>query len=298
MSQRKGAFVSLGIGDDAAVLRLPQGRECVVSVDAFIEGVHFRLDQESPYKVGSRALLASLSDLAAMGAEPMGATLAAGLPTSLDVKTAKSLARGVIEAGGRNDCPLVGGNLTRAKQMSLTVTVFGWVRKDQYMRRDGARVGHRIFVTGRLGEVALARGRLGAGSRCRLPLPSPRLRAGSRLARISGIGACIDLSDGLIADLGHVLRASRVGAALDWDSLPRSPRFPLRAQSAGLAVEPLLLAGGEEYELLFTGGRRFPGAERLSDRLGVPVTEIGEIVESGLEWTDGKSRPVSGWRHF
>ena len=128
MSQRKGAFVSLGIGDDAAVLRLPQGRECVVSVDAFIEGVHFRLDQESPYKVGSRALLASLSDLAAMGAEPMGATLAAGLPTSLDVKTAKLRSCGVAELqkcglAGTCSCRRLPGNCRLASLLQSVATV-------------------------------------------------------------------------------------------------------------------------------------------------------------------------------
>ena len=298
MTKNEGDLVSLGIGDDAAVLRISEGREFVISVDAFFEGVHFQLDRESPRRIGSRALLASLSDLSAMGAEPIAATLAAGFPRSFNIKTARSLARGVVEAGNVNECPLVGGNLSRAKQVSLTVTVVGSVEKDQSLRRDRARVGHRVFVTGRLGEMALARGRQAAGTGRKLPLPLPRWRAGSTLSRIPGVGACIDLSDGLIADLEHVHRASKVGAELDWDSLPRSPRFENRCQKAHLAPASLLLAGGEDYELLFTGGGHFPSAPELTALLKVPVAEIGKVVEKGLRWTDGVSRPTSGWRHF
>ncbi len=294
-----GSSVVLGIGDDAAVLRLRAGEDVVVSTDALVEGVHFRWEHEPGSSIGRRAMAAALSDLAAMGARPLGVVIAMAAPPRLEMTRLDALVRGLAAAARRWQAPLVGGNIARSPGCSLTLTALGAVRRGRALRRDTARPGDRLFVTGTLGGAALsvaraARSGLRAGSGS---APEPRLEVGRALARLPGIGAVIDVSDGLLADLGHVLRASRVGAALDSARVPRPRGFAAGCETLGLDPLSLALTGGEDYELLFTTRAAVPSAAVLRRRLGVRVTQIGRIeARRGLR---GAPSPCSaGWTHF
>jgi len=318
MRSRAGArAVLVGIGDDAAVLRAPAGEDWVVTTDALVEGVHFRWQTQSARCVGRRALVANLSDLAAMGARPLGFVCAIAAPPSLELRRFDGLLAGLLEEAAAHGCPLVGGNLSRARQTSITITAQGSVERGRALLRSSAQPGDRIFVTGTLGGAALEVARAAAGRGRVRGVPMPRLRAGRALARLPGVGACIDISDGLLADLDHVLERSGCSAQLDLQRVPRPPRF--EAACRRLGVDPMRLAtgGGEDYELLFTlrgparaeppggpsrraapgsgasGGRSGPSAAALGRRLGVPVTEIGRVVEKAPG-----HREARGWRHF
>ena len=313
----------VGIGDDGAVLRPPAGEDWVVTTDALVEGIHFRWSTQSARCVGRRALVANLSDLAAMGARPLGFVFALAAPPELEVRTFDGLLAGLLEEAETHGCPLIGGNLSRARQTSVTITAQGSVKRGRALLRGAARPGDRIFVTGTLGGAALEVARAAAGRGRVRGVPTPRLRAGRALAGMSGVGACIDISDGLLADLDHVLDRSGCSAELDLASVPRPPRF--EAACRRLGVDPLWLAtrGGEDYELLFTlrgrgrpadrgsaghsrasgsrgssaargaSGATGPAVAALSRRLGVAVTEIGKVVKKAA-----RRRKTPGWRHF
>ena len=282
----------VGPGDDAAVLRPRPGHDLVVSTDAFVEGVHFRFDQESARTAGRRAMAAALSDLAAMGARPLGSTLSLSLPPATSVSRVMQLVRGLLATAIPLGCPLVGGNLTRSRSLELHLTVLGETRPGRLLRRSGARPGDRLFVSGPLGRSALERRR----GRVR-HVPEPRIRLGQALARRRDISACIDLSDGLVSDLGQLCAASGVGARVDLDAVPRPPRFEAACRRLRCSAEALLLGGGEDYELLFAVRGSARGLLRLGDR---PVQEIGLLTRSGLvfEGAGGRPLPRAGWRHF
>jgi thiamine-monophosphate kinase len=294
----RGRAVVLGIGDDAAVVRARPGEDLVATTDALVEGVHFRFATQGARAIGARALAVNLSDLAAMGARPLGALLALAAPPGLALRTALDLARGLVACGRRHACPLVGGNVTRARETSLTVTALGAVTRGRALLRSAARPGDRILVTGTLGGAALALARAERRGARIAAAPEPRLRAGRILARTRGVGACIDLSDGLLADLGHVLEASGAGAELDVARLPAPRGFVAACRRLGLDPEELLLVGGEDYELLFTVRPGGPPASALARRLGVPVAEIGTVTRRGLSLRGARRPRRGGWRHF
>ncbi|TMA21966.1 MAG: thiamine-phosphate kinase, partial [Deltaproteobacteria bacterium] len=195
----RGPGVVLGIGDDAALLRARPGETWVVSTDARVENVHFRWSSDSPRTVGATALAAALADLAAMGAHPRGFTCAIAAHGDLPLAALDGVVRGLVDAARRYDCPLVGGNLTRARETSLVSTVMGGVARGRALRRR-ARGGDRILVTGELGAAALARARAERGGAPLRRVPVPRLVQGRALARIGAVTGCIDVSDGLAAD--------------------------------------------------------------------------------------------------
>ena len=291
--QPRSRSVVLGIGDDAALLRARAGEDVVVTTDALVEGVHFRLDQETARVAGRRALAANLSDLAAMGARPLGFVLALAAPPSASLAAVLGIVRGMLDLGRRFACPLVGGNVTRARELSLSICAVGAVARGRALRRDRARPGDRIFVTGTLGGAALERAR----GRVRRT-PEPRLGAGRALARLRGVGACIDVSDGLTSDLAHVCRASGVRARIDSARVPTPRGFAAACARARRDPLALALAGGEDYELLFTLRPGAAGERALARRLGVPVAEIG-VTEAGLPGIAGLPPGIgAGFRHF
>jgi thiamine-monophosphate kinase len=295
--------VVLGPGDDAAVLRPPRGHDVVVSTDALVEGVHFRWRTQSPRTVGQRALLVALSDLSAMGVHPLGCTLALAAPSSLELSQALGIARGLGAVAARAGCPLVGGNLTRARVTSLTVTVLGSAPRGRFLSRGAARPGDEIFVTGELGAAGLALARSEREGRRLSRLPPLRLKAGLALSGLAQRGACIDLSDGLLADLRHLLQASGVGADLRVGSIPLPRGFAEACQRLRLPPLRTALTAGEDYELLFTLRPGGPSAHLLGRRLGVRVTRIGHISRRrGLRLSGGPGfsagTSAGGFEHF
>ena len=278
-ARRRGSRdVLLGIGDDGALLRARAGQPWVVSTDAFFEGVHFRLRNESPRTVGRRALAASLSDLAAMGARPLACLLSLAAPPALSVRSLDGVVAGLLEESRRHGCPLVGGNSSRARELSLTLTVIGSMAAGRALRRGVARPGDRIFVTGTLGGAALERLRAERGRTRVRSVPAPRLRAGQALAALAGRVSCIDLSDGLDSDLAHLLGRRGLAAEIDAARLPVPAGFRAACARAGADPEALARGGGEDYELLFTLAPGTASAPLLARRLGVRVTEIGRVV--------------------
>ena len=271
----------LGIGDDAAILRTRRGEELVLSSDVQVEGVHFRFGRETPRTIGRRALVVNLSDLAAMGAEPVGALLSLCVPATLPVATFDGFIDGFLTEARLHGCPLVGGNLSRAKDSSLTVTVVGRCPRGRALRRSGLRVGDSLYVTGVLGAAALARLRADRHGSRLTRVPRPRLEAGRALAKMGGVRACIDLSDGLASDLARLLAGTRLGAEIDPRALPAPRGFRRACRELGLDPATLLAGGGEDYELLFALASHRPdaGIEGLAERLGVRVSRIGEIVD-------------------
>lgn len=293
------AQVVLGIGDDAALIRPRAGEDLVVSADTLVEGVHFRWQTQSAARIGQRALIVNLSDLAAMGARPLGFTLALAAPPDLEIKRIDALLRGLLRAAGEHRCPLVGGNLAKASETSLAITVLGAVARGRELRRHRVRSGDRLFVTGTLGGAALALARSERlGSRAGR-LPVPRLAAGRALGRLAARCSCIDLSDGLLADLGHLLEGSGLGAQLDPASLPLARGLVAGCGELGLDPQQLALCGGEDYELLFAlPAHGSASVASLEHRLAVRVTEIGSITsEPGLHGVPPGSSP-QGWTHF
>ena len=296
----KRGDVVLGIGDDAALLQPPAGMQLVVAMDTLNSGVHFPPDT-APADVGWKALAVNLSDLAAMGALPAWSTLSLSLPEAGDAFVDGFL-DGFLALASHHDVALVGGDTTRGP-LSVCVTVHGLVEPGQALRRDGARVGDEVWVSGALGDAAGALAQwqagaiMGAGLRERLDRPTPRIALGRALRGIAT--SCIDVSDGLLADLGHACVASGVGAEIDVDALPASPSLCAAFEAA--ALRDLQATGGDDYELCFTApAARRGDIERLD---AVPVTRIGRIVAgNGVHVRAGDDhawRPSrAGYQHF
>jgi thiamine-monophosphate kinase len=281
------ADVTLGIGDDAALVRTTPGTELVMTTDALVEGEHF-LPGADARSLGHRALAINLSDIAAMGAMPSWALLALTLPR-VDDTWLRGFADGFGALARAQHVALVGGNLSLGP-LTVTVQLTGEVPVGTALRRDGARAGDALYVSGTLGDaraaLALQRRQLMAAPpeaaflRQRAEFPDARLELGSALRGVAS--ACIDISDGLHADLGRVLQASACGAVIDVDSLPLSPA--LRAVCGADAWQQAL-AGGEDYELCFTvPAASVPAVARISTRTHTLLARIGSIrQEPGIE---------------
>ena len=295
------ADVVLGIGDDAALLAPPPGRQLVVTADTLNDGVHFPRGT-SPADVDWKALAVNLSDLASMGAEPAWCTLSLSLPQS-DPAWIEGFLDGFLDLAGQHDIALVGGDTTRGP-LSIAVTAMGLVEPGRALRRDGARVGDEVWVTGTLGDAAGGLALLDRepvpALRARLDRPTPRVAAGRALAGIAT--ACVDVSDGLLADLGHVCARSHVAAHLDVDALPASAA--LREAFGEADRIALQASGGDDYELCFTApADASADIDAVSARLGLQITRIGRIVAGeGVHPVDAKSQPWSsprrGYDHF
>ena len=297
---------ALGVGDDCALLRLTPGMQLAVSSDMLVEGRHF-LPTVAPARLGHKALAVNLSDLAACGAEPLAFTLALALPRA-DEAFLAPLAQGLLALADEHGIELVGGDTT-AGPLNLCVTVMGQVPPGQALLRSGAQAGDDLWVSGVLGDARLAlevfRGQVALPGeqfetvRRAMELPQPRVALGLALRGVAS--SAIDLSDGLVGDLGHILQRSGVAAVVQLDDLPRS------AVLAGLpqALQQLcLLAGGDDYELLFTA----PPAQRsdviaAGRHAGVALTRCGRIEPGrGLRILDGAGQVLttqfSGFDHF
>jgi len=297
------ADVVLGIGDDAAVLTVPADRQLVVAMDTLNAGVHFPAET-APADIGWKALAVNLSDLAAMGALPAWCTLSLSLPEG-DAAFVDGFLDGFLSLAVAYDVALVGGDTTRGP-LSVCVTVHGFVEPGRALRRAGAQVGDDVWTSGTLGDAAAALVRWRAGVavepalRGRLDRPAPRVALGRGLVGLAH--AAVDVSDGLVADLGHVCVASGVGAQIDVDALPASDA--LLAGFDGDLRRELQATGGDDYELCFTAPVSVRDAvEDAARDAGVSVTRIGRIVagervaastEGGVAWT----AHVGGYRHF
>jgi len=295
--------VVLGIGDDAALLRVPSGKLLVVATDTLNVDVHFPADTAA-IDIGWKALAVNLSDLAAMGAQPAWCTLSLSLPHA-DEAWVDGFLDGFLALAERHDVALVGGDTTRGP-LSICVTVHGLVDPDGVLRRDAAHVGDDIWVTGTLGDAAAALVQLRAGGaadaalRMRLDRPTPRISIARMLA--GAAHACIDLSDGLLADLGHVCTASNVGAIVELDALPASPMLAARFNTEARQV--LQASGGDDYELCFTAPPMQRDAIAQWTRVhDVAITRIGRIVAGDtVDCVDAHGHPWhaprSGYVHF
>jgi thiamine-monophosphate kinase len=294
--------VPLGIGDDAALLAPPPAKLLAVSVDTLIAGVHFPLDTAAR-AVGHKALAVNLSDLAAMGAEPAWVTLALSLPTTDDAWLT-DFSQGFFELAREYGVQLVGGDTTRGP-LSITVQVTGFVAPGQALTRSGAQVGDGIYLTGSIGDAGLGL-RLYQQQDAvkdpnteslvhRLEFPTPRVANG--IALCGHATSAIDVSDGLAADLGHVLMASGVGADLQIDQLPLSTAY---RTLAGADTWQAAVTAGDDYELCFT----LPaGQAAVLDQLDCPCARIGEISATpGMRWHDANGTSVTvdrtGFDHF
>lgn len=297
----------LGIGDDCALLRPASGCELAVSKDLLVEGRHFLAGTDA-MRLGHKCLAVNLSDLAAMGAMPRWVMLGVALPAA-DEDWVEAFARGFFGLADRHHVELVGGDTTRGP-LTVSVTVFGELPAGTALRRDAARQGDDIWVSGTTGEAALGLAHLQGRTQIAPPLlahcldrleqPWPRLEPGLRLRGVAH--GAIDVSDGLLADLGHILARSGVGAELE---LPRIPVAPaLRACADAQLARDCLLAGGDDYELVFTAPVAQRAAiEALSFEPALPLTRIGRVVEgAGLRLLDAQGRDVvqarRGYDHF
>ncbi|MGQ0503488.1 MAG: thiamine-phosphate kinase [Panacagrimonas sp.] len=296
------ADVVLGIGDDCALVRVPPGSELAVTTDSLVAGRHFP-PATAPYDIGWKSLAVSLSDLAAMGAQPRWFTLALTLEQA-DPAWLAEFARGLRDLAVQHGIALVGGDTTRGP-LNINITAMGLVPAGQALRRDGAKVDDVVCVTGTLGDAACALRDWQSGAAepaaemfARLNRPVPRVAAGLALRGLAH--AAIDLSDGLAGDLSHILAASGVGAVIEAERLPTSPEFLAR----GLAPAARLhsqLSGGDDYELcVCLPHGRLASAHAALD---VPLTVIGRIVAApGLRVVDGAGAtipvPPHGYRHF
>ena len=281
----------LGIGDDCAVLEIPANRQLVVTCDTLVEGVHFAAGADA-LDLGHKALAVNLSDLAAMGAEPGWFFLALTLPQP-DTNWLDSFSDGLGSLARAAGITLAGGDMTSGP-LSITITAMGLVEAGQALARAGARDGDLVVVSGCLGDAAHALELLAAGGsprddcRAALDRPEPRLQLGRQLSGLAT--SCIDLSDGLAADLGHILDASGVGAQIRLDRLPASAKLKTLTDKARWNLQ---IAGGDDYELCFTiPASRENELDRLSHQGHCPLTVIGKIIASGgLSWTapDGQT---------
>lgn len=320
--ERRSPLIRKGIGDDAAIVSIPAGDWAVLTTDLLAEGIHFNLRTTSPASVGYRAAMANLSDVAAMGAAPRFLLISIAIPPAISAADVHAFYRGLMSACGPHHVHLIGGDTSASRQgLFLSITLLGTTAQGHALFRKGARVGDGIYVTGTLGDslaglqlltsrhaprrgAALARvDRNFLIDRHRHP--TARVREGLWLNQAQLATAAIDLSDGLSGDIRHLCEASLVGADIELSRLPVSPACRAYAGNRNLHPSALALAGGEDYELLFTvAARDEQKLERQARARRFPITRIGTIRPRrfGLQSVafDGTRAPlpITSYRHF
>ena len=305
---------ALGVGDDCAIINSSPGMQLAISSDMLVEGQHFFSDV-SPYSLGHKALAVNLSDLAACGATPVGFTLALALPR-VDEAWLQEFSSGLWALADAHGCELLGGDTTQGP-LNICITVFGEVPRGRALLRSGAQVDDDIYVSGMLGDARLAldalQGKIElpreilAQARQRLELPTPRVALGTALRGVAT--SSIDISDGLVGDLGHILKASGVGAQIDtnisMNLIAACTRIDwIKGQFNAEKQLQMVLSGGDDYELAFTcppTARQAVQAVSVSSQ--TPVTRIGVIQsQPGLRLVNGRGQPVDGqfasFNHF
>jgi thiamine-monophosphate kinase len=313
-SARGGEAVVTGIGDDCAVLRIPSGHEMLVTTDFSIENVHFQRDWHPPELVGWRCLTRGLSDIAAMGGEPLAAFLSLAVASDVPQQWVSRFLKGLLKLAKEFNVPLAGGDTAQSTEgIQADIVVIGSVPKGKAILRSGAKPGDQIYVTGKLGAASailknlqqseLIKSKRSRAKRVPVPIirqlrPLPRLEIGQWLRERGMASAMIDLSDGLSTDLDHLCEESRVGAEIEAETIPRAH---VGSAKDGSAKNPVALEfalhGGDDYELLFTSTDEVP-----SKVAGVQVTRIGRITKVlGIRLlSDGKAQRLKarGWEHF
>jgi thiamine-monophosphate kinase len=294
-----------GIGDDCAVLRITPGCELLVTTDFSLEGIHFRRDWHPAESVGHRCLARGLSDIAAMGGDPVAAFLSLALPRDVPQAWVRSFIRGWMTLAKKYDVPLAGGDTAQSPNKILAdIIVIGAAPKGKAVLRSGARAGDRIFVSGELGGSAATIAKMQANPKQKLNprdyprhfYPEPRIKLGRILREKNLVSAMIDLSDGLSTDLAHICEENGVGAKIASALIPRARV----GKPAREVAHDLALHGGEDYELLFT----VPQGKWVPARIaGMTLTEIGAITRTQkilLQDENGVTRrlPAKGWEHF
>jgi thiamine-monophosphate kinase len=298
--------LTVGPGQDCAVIAT-RSRSWLLTVDALVEHVHFERTWLSPHQLGRKSFLVNASDIAAMGGQPRFCVVSLGVPPTYPARDLRALQVGIVAAAAGCGAAVAGGNLSRADKLFVSVTVLGEA-PGRIITRQGARAGDRIYVTGTLGDAALGvrglRNRTGR-ARSRYPVrrfrqPSPRLQAGRLLVSRGLASSMIDVSDGLVQDLGHICKQSRVGAEIETGTIPCSAAY-----RAALGADlTLALGGGEDYELLCTvPERHVKTLQRLAPHLGCPITCIGRITPGSgiaLRTSDGGAMSLDGrgYDHF
>jgi len=300
----------VGIGDDCAAVEVPVGELLLTSSDLLLEGVHFRPEWTDYYSLGCKAVAVNVSDIAAMGGTPRAIFLGLAAPAQMPVEDLDRLLAGIRDEARRYGAELLGGDTCRSPAgLTLAITIQGHVPTAQLIQRSGARSGDRVWVSGCLGDSALAlvdlqQGQLpAAGTAARHHRPQARVALGRALAEQGLARAMIDISDGLLADLGHLLRASGVGAEIGVDKVPLSADFRRRMAEHSQTLA-LALRGGEDYELLFCSSPEHEAAlHHLAKQLEVPLTQIGTVhAEPGVTLIGLKEAGVmldgGGFDHF
>jgi thiamine-monophosphate kinase len=281
------SLIELGIGDDCSLLNIPNEKSLAVSTDTLVENIHFEKDVD-PFRLGFKSLAVNLSDLAAMGAKPLGFTLALTIPTK-DEQFLKGFSEGIFALANKESIPLIGGDTTKGP-LSITITVLGLVNKNNALRRDQAKEGDLIYVSGPLGGasygVELKKRKLSKYTELEniaidtLDLPIPRVKLGQYLTE-NGIKCAIDISDGVISDLNHILESSHLKAELYLDAIP------VNKSLEGLTVDKKFayaLAGGEDYELCFTCSKdKKHIIDHIENKFNIKMFCIGEVKSAEFD---------------
>ncbi|MFW1857365.1 thiamine-phosphate kinase [Acinetobacter defluvii] len=292
--KRPSTDVDLGVGDDSALLSPPPQQQLVICTDTLVAGRHFPLDT-SPHAIGWKSVAVNLSDIAAMGAKPQSILLALSLP-QIDHEWLKGFSQGLYACCDQFRVALIGGDTTQSPHLTISVTALGWIETGQAIPRSGAQVDDLIVVSGTVGDAAFALAHLGHPLQQRLDYPTPRCELGQILKGLAS--SMIDVSDGLAQDLGHILKASAVGAVIYLDQLPVSE--PLRHLTLEKQWQ-YTLSGGDDYELCFTISQQ-NYQKLLQLQPNVQTTIIGKInTQHGLTFEkDGLDHPlhIHGYQHF